>query len=578
MRKFFRRAITVGLFLVLVAVALPFIIPLEAFKPELEGQLSAAIGRQVIIDRLKLEMLPRLDVRARGITIWGRKSGDDQLFVREMRVIPDLATLLFDGRFSVQRIHIAEIETNQSFARAFIDDWKTRPHTASQTSPVAIDEISADGITFRLDDQTALGPYNAAISLTREFDIREISIGRRDKTARLRLTGRENGFDVSFTAHDWNVPIGRPVHFASLRINAFLRDQDLDIKDLRAAAYNGTLAGSGRLTWGSTPHLTGHLDIEHVAMEPIIHLYGGRGFTGDFDGQLDLVLRSTAGRKPLSDPMVSGNFRIETARAFGRTRAQPVFQFDELTARGSVDRRGLVTEDTVLTAYGGTVTGNTVTSWADGWQVDAELKAQDMDAASALSGFVDGPILTGRFNGHATVGLAAPRFSRLAEKPTISGTFEFRNGVFYKADLQKASTALTKEGTSGGQTRFKKFAGTTVVQDGKVSLSNLSVTSAALSASGHMEIDRNHRLRGEMEVGLRQTANLISIPLILSGTTTDPRLRPTNSAVIGGMVGTSVLGPGVGTAVGIKVGDMFKAIGSAITRNHKSETDQENKN
>ena len=575
MRKFFRRTITAGLFLILVLVALPFIVPLDTFKPELESQLSTAIGRQVMIDRITLEMLPRIDVRARGITIWGRESGDDQLFAREMRVIPDLPTLLFDGRFSIQRIHIAEIETNQSFARAFINDWKARPHSVGQTSPVAIDEISADGITFRLDDKTVLGPYNATISLTHDFGVREVSIHRRDKTLRVRMTVRDKGIEAFLSAHDWTVPIGRALRFSTLRINAFLPEQGhLDIKDLHATAYNGTLAGSGRLTWKSTPHLAGHLDVEHVAMEPIIRLYGGRGFSGDFGGQLDLVLRSTAGRKPLSDPHVSGNFRIANARIHSRARKRAIFKFDELTAHGSVDRHGLVTKDTALTAYGGTATGNTATSWANGWRVDAELNAHDVNTASALAGFVDAPILTGRFNGRATIGLAARRFRLLTHRPTINGEFEFRNGVFYKADLQKASTALSKEGTSGGQTRFKKFAGTTTVHDGEISLRNLSVTSAALSASGHMEINRNHRLRGEMEVGLRQTANLISIPLILSGTTADPRLRPTNSAVIGGMVGTSVLGPGVGTAVGIKVGDMFKAIGSAITHNQKSETDQ----
>ena len=567
--------ITAGLFLILVLVALPFIVPLDTLKPELESQLSAAIGRQVMIDRITLEMLPRLDVHARGITIWGRESGDDQLFAREMRVIPDLPTLLFDGRFSVQRIHIAGIETNHSFPRAFINDWKTRPHSVVQRSPVAIDEISADGITFRLDDKTVLGPYNATISLTHEFGVREVSIGRKDKTLLVQMTVRDNGVEVSVSAHDWTVPIGRPLRFSRLRINAFLPEQGhLEIKDLRATAYDGTLAGSGLLTWNSTPGLSGHLDVEHVAMEPIIRLYGGRGFSGDFDGQLDLVLRTTTGRKPLSDPIVRGNFRIGNARIYSRARNRVIFQFDELTARGSVDRHGLVTEDTALTAYGGTVTGNTVTSWADGWHVDADLKAHDLDTASVLAGFVQGPILTGRFNGGATIGLAARRFRLLTQRPTINGEFEFRNGVFYKADLQKASTALSKEGTSGGQTRFKKFAGTTTMHDGEISLRNLSLTSAALSASGHMEINRNHRLRGEMEVGLRQTANLISIPLILGGTTADPRLRPTNSAVIGGMVGTGVLGPGVGTAVGIKVGDMFKAIGSAITHNRNSETDQ----
>ena len=501
MRKFFRRTITAGLFLILVLVALPFIVPLDTLKPELESQLSAAVGRQVMIDRISLEMLPRLDVHARGITIWGRESGADQLFAQEMRVIPDLPTLLFDGRFSVQRIHITGIETNQSFARAIIDDWKARPHPAGQTSPVAIDEISADGITFRLNDKTVLGPYNATVSLTREFGVREVSIRRRDTTLHLQMTVRDKGVEVSVSAHDWTVPIGRPLRFSRLHINAFLHDQSrLDIKALRATAYDGTLAGSGQLTWNSAPHLEGHLDIKHVAMEPIVHLYRGRGFSGDFDGQLDLVLRSTAGRKPLSDPTVSGNFRIGNARIYSPARNRIFFQFDELTARGSVDRHGLVTKGTAMTAYGGTITGNTVTSWARGWRIDADLKAHGLDTASALAGFVNGPILTGRFSGHAQIGLAARRFRHLKEKPTINGEFEFRNGVFYKADLQKASTDLSKGGTSGGQTRFKKFAGTTTVHNGAISLRDLSVTSAALSASGHMDIDQNHHLRGEMRL------------------------------------------------------------------------------
>ena len=33
------------------------------------------------------------------------------------------------------------------------------------------------------------------------------------------------------------------------------------------------------------------------------------------------------------------------------------------------------------------------------------------------------------------------------------------------------------------------------------------------------------------------------------------KVRPTEGSVVGGAVGTAILGPGVGTAVGIKVGE-----------------------
>jgi len=71
---------------------------------------------------------------------------------------------------------------------------------------------------------------------------------------------------------------------------------------------------------------------------------------------------------------------------------------------------------------------------------------------------------------------------------------------------------------------------------------------------------------------LRKTASLISIPLVVAGTTETPHLRPTNAAVIGGAVGTGILGPGLGTAIGIKVGKILNQIGSAVSGNKNTKS------
>jgi len=59
---------------------------------------------------------------------------------------------------------------------------------------------------------------------------------------------------------------------------------------------------------------------------------------------------------------------------------------------------------------------------------------------------------------------------------------------------------------------------------------------------------------------------LISIPLKVSGTSSEPQLRPTNTALLGGMVGTTILGPGIGTALGIKVGESMGKFVTAISK------------
>jgi uncharacterized protein involved in outer membrane biogenesis len=248
-----------------------------------------------------------------------------------------------------------------------------------------------------------------------------------------------------------------------------------------------------------------------------------------------------------------------------------MFVFENLAAHGSIDRNSFATQDTVISGYGGNLRGDTVTSWQDGWRFHAELTANDLDTGQALANAINGKIISGRLNGIADVSLESPRFLRLIEQPVITGTFELRDGVLYKADLEKASTTLTKNAASG-ETHFKRLAGVGVVKQGEIALHNLDMVSSVLHASGYIEINREHRLKGEIEVGLRKTANLVSIPLVIRGTTAEPHLHPTSSAVIGGVVGTSVLGPGVGTAVGIRMGDMIKAIGNAFTQSKKRES------
>ncbi|MNC99072.1 hypothetical protein D3C83_172330 [compost metagenome] len=45
------------------------------------------------------------------------------------------------------------------------------------------------------------------------------------------------------------------------------------------------------------------------------------------------------------------------------------------------------------------------------------------------------------------------------------------------------------------------------------------------------------------------------VPLNVSGTVDSPVVVPTGAAVAGAAAGTAILGPGVGTSVGVKIGN-----------------------
>ncbi|HWT28076.1 MAG TPA: AsmA family protein, partial [Methylophilaceae bacterium] len=59
---------------------------------------------------------------------------------------------------------------------------------------------------------------------------------------------------------------------------------------------------------------------------------------------------------------------------------------------------------------------------------------------------------------------------------------------------------------------------------------------------------------------LKKGVSLATIPLQVSGTVSKPSVFPTKAAMAGAVAGTAVLGPGVGTTLGVKAGSAVEKI------------------
>jgi len=136
----------------------------------------------------------------------------------------------------------------------------------------------------------------------------------------------------------------------------------------------------------------------------------------------------------------------------------------------------------------------------------------------------------------------------------VEGPFNVQNGVLYGVDIQKTATnLLSKE--AGGQTQFDQLSGYIVVERGAQHISQLQVRSGALAAQGNVNVSPRKELSGRIyaQVKASQIA-AAEVPLNVSGTVDSPMLLPTGASIAGAAVGTAILGPGVGTTVGSKIG------------------------
>jgi hypothetical protein len=116
----------------------------------------------------------------------------------------------------------------------------------------------------------------------------------------------------------------------------------------------------------------------------------------------------------------------------------------------------------------------------------------------------------------------------------------------------KAASLLVKQDATGGQTQFDKFSGKLGIVGKQYKLSNLDISSGLLSAKGHVTVTPKDELDGMIDVAVKKSVGLVEVPLVVAGTTASPLVYPSKAAIAGAAVGTAILGPGVGTSLGIK--------------------------
>jgi hypothetical protein len=125
-------------------------------------------------------------------------------------------------------------------------------------------------------------------------------------------------------------------------------------------------------------------------------------------------------------------------------------------------------------------------------------------------------------------------------------------------DLLQAASRKTN--VSGGTTRFDDLTGLLSVDASGYHFRRLKISSGSLNAEGKLDINPAMQLNGTLDTNVKGTIGLVSMPMVVSGTLSKPVVVPSGSAWAGAAVGTVILGPGVRTAIGIKIGGFLNKL------------------
>ena len=430
--------------LVAAVTALPSVIPLSPFIPDVERAISQRIRQPVSIKRLRFFVLPTPHLRASTVSI-GRNG---LLDVDAVIIYPSLPTLFSDTKI-IREVEVRGVKARFELlgaARMLMNNEAQRKRASSdEDGAVVVRRVTLRDVTLRFPTFELAG-LNVEVRLQ---DGKPSQITASHQRDHLQVSARRQAGDswaLDIAAHDWKLPVGLPLQFDRLESTAIASATGIEAKRVSGSLYGGSFSGPVAVSWKSGWSVAGQGRIDGVDLEPIVAL----------------LKREVA---------MSG----------------------KLTARPSFTSR-----------------------------------ARDpADLLNALH---------------------------------LDSDFSIEDGVLYKIDLVAAAkNPLNRHAGKGGKTEFDELKGHVLLDQRAYEFTDLQIASGLFRAGGEVNVNEDNTLGGRVSAELRGTAALISMPLDVSGTTADPSVFPTRGAMVGAVAG-SVLMPGLGTAVGIKAGELTERL------------------
>lgn len=260
--------------------------------------------------------------------------------------------------------------------------------------------------------------------------------------------------------------------------------------------------------------------------------------------RLQIIARPTA-----------GGFQLQVAARNWTLPVGPPVAFDRIEASARLTARSISTEQLSARLYGGTLKGPLVVTWRPDWSVVGALTFDGVQVQPLARLLSPHAAVSGRLQ-------ANPRFVARASAPEtllrslkLESDFRIQAGMLQRVDLEAAARHPLSSDAGDGSTRFDTLSGRLEIDSDGYHFSGLNVESGLLAATGEVSVSRDQRLDGRIAARLKGTGPLFAIPMRVSGTLQDPSVSPSKTAVAAAVAG-SVLLPGIGTAVGLKAGQL----------------------
>lgn len=362
--------------LALALVVLAFRVP-EWYRDEIEARAQAVAGQGLRIDALGVGWKRGPVLLLDGISF----ADDDSVRIASVGVAPDWYGLASQGRLST-RLSIDGLRGRPSALRGLL--------ARLDLSSLATDRVLFDGLRVELAEGMApvfTGDANVSGGYIGSLNLRDAS-----GLVRIQVDGLDGmPLKASMAAAGWISPLLEKLKFEQTQMEVELRDDQLLLTDMRAAAHGGRYSAAGTLLWNPSPKFDGTLWLDGVQLKRLLQaVMPDARAEGSVSGRFKLISNAPTMSELAGKTRLDGNFRVVRGNF------------------GSADLGGVMRERGGGAVQGGTTRFDTVRgrlrASAGLTTVDIrQLDAGGLDAVGTLVFPVDGTV-KGRVQGSVTAG------------------------------------------------------------------------------------------------------------------------------------------------------------------------------
>lgn len=570
------------LFLLLVAVLVPLLVPKELLRETLVEETAKATGLDLELGEISWQWLPSPAIHLSELKI--KENGQDLISVTRLSVLPAIVRL-FDGEVAVEKMTLSEVrgdfyriktwldarpgggQGSLELKRIIVNDLMLSP-LLEQVGPMNIDLRLGPGMTpEHLEARLVSGSATVNMKAIAEgqqirlkannwvlpgmVEAAELSGEAVWKTS---LEGAGKGPQLTFNlnAREAKLPAAG-LHLNSLNLRGSLDDELLSLEEIELETWGGSASAKASGSIGNDLNINFNISLHSIDIERISSSY-------DLPLTRGILAASGGGKVVRAE---HGMHWEVVAKASG-TRIEPPnsgLLLDEVNLDFQVTREGLDYKNLLVGLYGGAARGEGKLNWRGGLLFEGTINAGEIALEPMLLALKQ-PTAKGDLGGTVSfswrntqeqtpidqVQAAADPLSGLE----LKGELEITDGFYPHVDLLDASRLLPGKKSKNRGTAFERLHTRFKLKEGDVQFRDLKLNSKLLVAEGELKIIGGSILQGVIEVGGNDAIGATTVPLKIGGTLDDPSVRPTTAAMVGGAVGTAILGPGLGTAVGTK--------------------------